>query len=261
MLREREMNIPSFLYRFYEGLLRRQVFASRMPHHVGLIVDGNRRYAMAKGLAKRSDGHRVGSDKLEDFLSWCLDLKIKIVTLYGFSTENYNRSEDEVSEVMEIILDKLKTLQTDPVIQREGVKVKVIGQRQSLSKEMIQEIEAVEKMTQEHENFQLNIALGYGGRAEIIDAVREISTKVQAGELAPEQINEELFSDHLYTEGMPDPDLIIRTSGEERLSGFLLWQSAYSELYFTEVFWPAFRKIDYWRAIRVWQQRDRRFGA
>ena len=254
------MSIPSFLYRFYERLLRRQVFSGRIPHHVGLIVDGNRRYAAAMGLAKRTEGHKLGSDKLEDFLSWCLDLNIKIVTLYGFSTENYNRSEEEVSEVMGIILKKFRTLQTDPVIKDEGVKIKVIGQRDTLSQEMKQEIDKIEQMTENHTEFQLNIALSYGGRAEIIDAVKEVASKVKRGELELQEIDETLFSKHLYTEGLPDPDLIIRTSGEERLSGFLLWQSAYSELYFTEVFWPAFRKIDYWRAIRVWQQRDRRFG-
>ena len=254
------MSIPSFLYKFYERLLRRQVFSGRTPHHVGLIVDGNRRYAVAKGLAKHSEGHKLGSDKLEDFLSWCLDLNIKIVTLYGFSTENHNRSEEEVSEVMEIILKKFRTLQKDPVIKEEGVKIKVIGQRSSLSQEMNEEIEKVERMTEDHTEFQLNIALSYGGRAEIIDAVKEVASKVKCGDLRVDDIDENLFAKHLYTEGMPDPDLIIRTSGEERLSGFLLWQSAYSELYFTEVFWPAFRQIDYWRAIRVWQQRDRRFG-
>ncbi len=254
------MSIPSFLYRFYERLLRRQIFSGRIPHHVGLIVDGNRRYAAAMGLAKQTEGHKLGSDKLEDFLSWCLDLNIKIVTLYGFSTENYNRSEEEVSEVMGIILKKFQTLQTDPVIKDEGVKIKVIGQRDSLSQEMRQEIDKIERMTENHTEFQLNIALSYGGRAEIIDAVKEVASKVKRGDLELQEIDEALFSKHLYTEGLPDPDLIIRTSGEERLSGFLLWQSAYSELYFTEVFWPAFRKIDYWRAIRVWQQRERRFG-
>jgi tritrans,polycis-undecaprenyl-diphosphate synthase [geranylgeranyl-diphosphate specific] len=254
------MNVPSFLYKLYEKLLRRQIFSGRVPHHVGLIVDGNRRYAVAKGLAKSTEGHKIGSDKLEDFLGWCLDLNIKIVTLYGFSTENYNRSEEEVAEIMEIILNKFRTLQTDPVITDEGVKIKVIGQRSSFSDEMNQEIDKIEAMTSGHGRFQLNIALGYGGRAEIIDAVRKIASRVKEGDLAIDQIDENLFSEHLYTEGLPDPDLIIRTSGEERLSGFLLWQSAYSELYFTEVFWPAFRQIDYWRAIRVWQQRDRRFG-
>ena len=122
------------------------------------------------------------------------------------------------------------------------------------------EIIKVEGMTEAHDSFQLNVAIGYGGRAEIVDAVKKIGEQIKAGEIDLDSIDEDMLSNHLYTEGMPDPDLIIRTSGEERLSGFLLWQSAYSELYFTQVFWPAFRKIDFWRAIRVWQQRNRRFG-
>ena len=169
-------------------------------------------------------------------------------------------SNDDRRSFFILILKKFQTLQTDPVIKDEGVKIKVIGQRDSLSQEMRQEIDKIERMTENHTEFQLNIALSYGGRAEIIDAVKEVASKVKRGDLELQEIDEALFSKHLYTEGLPDPDLIIRTSGEERLSGFLLWQSAYSELYFTEVFWPAFRKIDYWRAIRVWQQRERRFG-
>ena len=167
---------------------------------------------------------------------------------------------DEVEELMSIFLSKFKTLQTDPLINRENVRVKVIGRRDGLSDQLQEEIKKVESMTRSNENFQLNIAIGYGGRAEIVDAVKKIGYQIKNDEINIEHIDEDLLSKHLYTEGMPDPDLIIRTSGEERLSGFLLWQSAYSELYFTEVFWPAFRKIDFLRAIRVWQQRDRRFG-
>ena len=254
------MHVPSFLYRIYEKFLRRQLSNSRHPLHVGLILDGNRRFAVAKGLSTLRAGHAAGSDKVERFLRGCLDLDIKIVTLYGFSTENYNRSDDEVEELMGIFLSKFKTLQTDPLINRENVRIKVLGRRDGLSSQLQEEIEKVESMTKSNENFQLNIAIGYGGRAEIVDAVKKIGLQIKENQLTIENITEDLLSKHLYTEGMPDPDLIIRTSGEERLSGFLLWQSAYSELYFTEVFWPAFRKIDFLRAIRVWQQRDRRFG-
>jgi tritrans,polycis-undecaprenyl-diphosphate synthase [geranylgeranyl-diphosphate specific] len=211
------------------------------------------------GMAK-NEGHTAGSEKLEDFLRWCWKLDIKIVTLYGFSTENYNRSEDEIDYLMDLILRKLKEFQVDPVIKEERVKIKVIGRKEDLSAEMNEEIEKVEAMTCDHERFQLNIAISYGGRAEIIDAVKKVAGEVQAGQLDINAIDESLFGKYLYTEGIRDPDLIIRTSGEERLSGFLLWQSAYSELYFTEVFWPAFRMIDFWRAIRVYQQRERRFG-
>jgi tritrans,polycis-undecaprenyl-diphosphate synthase [geranylgeranyl-diphosphate specific] len=253
------MMIPNFLYRLYEPLLWAQIKRGPNPHHIGLIVDGNRRFAKGMGMAK-NEGHSAGSDKLEDFLRWCWRLEIKIVTLYGFSTENYSRSDDEIDYLMDLILRKLKEFQVDPVIKQERVKIKVIGRKEDLSAEMNEEIEKIETMTADHDRFQLNIAISYGGRAEIIDAVKVIAEEVKEGQLNVDDISEASFTKYLYTEGIRDPDLIIRTSGEERLSGFLLWQSAYSELYFTEVFWPAFRMIDFWRAIRVYQQRERRFG-
>jgi tritrans,polycis-undecaprenyl-diphosphate synthase [geranylgeranyl-diphosphate specific] len=253
------MKIPNLLYRAYEPLLWAQIRNGPKPHHIGLIVDGNRRFARGKGMAQ-NDGHNAGSEKLEDFLRWCWRLEIKIITLYGFSTENYKRSEDEVDYLMDLILQKLREFQVDPVIKTEGVKIKVIGRKEDLSDEMNEEIEKVEEMTRDHDRFQLNIAINYGGRAEIVDAVKKIAGEVKEGELGIDAIDENLFGDYLYTAGIRDPDLIIRTSGEERLSGFLLWQSAYSELYFTEVYWPAFRMIDFWRAIRVFQQRERRYG-
>jgi len=253
------MKIPAILYKFYEPILWSQIKDGPRPHHIGLIVDGNRRYARGKGIAS-NEGHNAGSQKLEDFLRWCWRLDIRIVTLYGFSTENYRRSEKEVDYLMDLILRKLRQYQIDPVIRREKVRIKIIGQRNNLDDEMISEIERTEELTKDHNNFLLNIAIGYGGRAEIVDAVRKIGEKIRDGYLLPEAVDEKIFENYLYTEGIPDPDLIIRTSGEERLSGFLLWQSAYSELYFTEVYWPAFRMIDFWRAIRVYQQRERRFG-
>ena len=253
------MNLSSILYKFYEPFLWSQIRSGPRPQHIGLIVDGNRRFAKVNGLAS-NEGHNAGSEKLEDFLRWCWRLDIKIVTLYGFSTENHKRTDNEVDYLMELITKKLRQYQEDPVIKREGVKIKVIGQREKLPEEMIAEIEKTEEFTKDHDRFQLNIAVSYGGREEIIDAVKNIAKQVQDKQIALNDIDEELFSRHLYTEGIPDPDLIIRTSGEERLSGFLLWQSAYSELYFTEVYWPAFRMIDFWRAIRVFQQRERRYG-
>jgi len=165
-----------------------------------------------------------------------------------------------VDYLMDLIMEKLKQFQTDPAIKSERVRVKVIGRREDLSDAMNREIDIVEAMTADHDRFLLNIALSYGGRAEIIDAVKRVASEVQSGALAVDAIDEATFANYLYTQGVPDPDLIIRTSGEERLSGFLLWQSAYSELYFTDVFWPAFRNIDFWRALRIYQQRERRFG-
>ena len=254
------MNVPAFLYRIYERILWNQIKSGPRPHHIGLIVDGNRRFARARGFNNPNEGHNAGSEKLEDFLDWCRKLDIKIVTLYGFSTENFSRSPDEVDYLMQLILTKLKDFQVDPVIREQRVRVKVIGRREDLSPEMNEEIEKIEALTRDHDHFILNIAISYGGRAEIVDAVKQIGREIQKGCLAVDDIDEEVFARYLYTEGLPDPDLIIRTSGEERLSGFLLWQSAYSELYFTEVYWPAFRMIDFWRAIRVYQQRERRFG-
>ena len=253
------MNLSSFLYKVYEPLLWSQIKSGPKPQHIGLIVDGNRRFAKLKGLAS-VEGHNAGSRKLEDFLRWCWRLDIKIVTLYGFSKENHKRAENEVDYLMDLILEKLKQYQTDPVVMQERVKIKVIGQRENLTEEMIEEIHKTETVTKDHDRFQLNIAISYGGREEIVEAVKSIAQKVENKEITSNEIDESFFESHLYTQGIPDPDLIIRTSGEERLSGFLLWQSAYSELYFTQVYWPAFRMIDFWRAIRVYQQRERRFG-
>jgi undecaprenyl diphosphate synthase len=253
------MNPLSPFYRLYERMLWRQIKNGPAPHHIGLIVDGNRRFARFRGLAS-NEGHTAGSENLEAFLDWCRDLDVKIVTLFGFSVENYNRADDEVDYLMSLILRKLKDYQVDPVIKEQREKIKVLGRKEDLSAEMNEEIEKIESMTADHERFQLNIAISYGGRAEIIDAVKKVAAEVKEGTLNADDLTEQMFSKYLYTAGIPDPDFIIRTSGEERLSGFLSWQSAYSELYFTEVFWPAFRKIDLWRAIRIYQQRERRFG-
>ncbi len=254
------MKVPSILYRVYERYLLRQVKTGPKPHHIGLIVDGNRRFAKTHGLPTLHHGHLAGSEKLEGFLRWCFEMDIKIVTLYGFSIENHRRSAEEVENLMSLIMKKFKEFQVDPMIKEKSVRIRVLGRRENLTDAMNEEIDKTELMTRDHNQFHLNIAISYGGRAEIIDAVKKIACEIERGQLHVEDVDEDLFTRYLYTEGMPDPDLIIRTSGEERLSGFLLWQSAYSELYFTEVFWPAFRRIDFWRAMRVWQQRERRFG-
>lgn len=253
------MNPLSLVYKIYEKRLWREIKNGPRPHHIGLIVDGNRRFARHKGL-RPNLGHNLGSERLEAFLKWCWRLDIKIITLFGFSTENYNRADEEVSYLMNLILQKLKDFQKNDTIMEEKVRIKVIGRRENLSDEMNREIDGIEAKTCGNDRYLLNIAISYGGRAEIIDAVKKLAEQIQLGNLKVCDIDEMLFSRYLYTEGIPDPDLIIRTSGEERLSGFLVWQSAYSELYFTEVFWPAFRMIDFWRAIRIYQQRERRFG-
>lgn len=253
------MKLKSLLYRFYEKTLWKQIKAGPKPNHIGVILDGNRRFARVKGM-DATKGHVFGADKVEELLAWCLKLDIKIITLYAFSTENFNRSEKEVDTLMELLTEKLKKFREDPAIKKNGVRIKVIGRLEYLSEELNEQIAQAEEMTKDHNNFQLNIAISYGGRAEIVDAVKKIAQKIEEGQISIDQIDEDLLGTNLYTGDMPDPDLIIRTSGEERLSGFLLWQSAYSELYFTEVFWPAFRMIDFWRAIRIYQQRERRYG-
>lgn len=253
------MKTPHFLYRIYESLIWREIRDGARPAHIGVIVDGNRRYARATGLSI-GKGHRFGAEKLFEFLRWCWQLDVRVVTLYGFSTENFQRPSEEVSYLMDLFLEHLRDWKNRKEIFSERVKVTFIGRHEQLPEELTLAISELEEMTAGHDRRQLTVALGYGGRAEIVDAVKDVCSDLQAGKLEIGEIDEDCISSYLYTSGIPDPDLIIRTSGEERLSGFLLWQSAYSELYFTDVFWPAFRKIDFWRAIRVYQQRERRFG-
>ena len=253
------MKLQSPIYRFYEKRLWKQIKNGPKPHHIGVILDGNRRFALKKGLDAK-EGHFFGAEKVEELLIWCLRFGIKIITLYVFSTENFNRTSAEVEKIMGLLVTKLQKINKDPLIVNNKVRVKIIGRRDDLSDNIIALINEIEEKTKDYDGHILNIALSYGGRAEIVDAVRKIATKVQEKEINITDIDEEIINDHLYTEGIPDPDLIIRTSGEERLSGFLLWQSAYSELYFTDIYWPAFRKIDLWRAIRIYQQRERRYG-
>ncbi len=253
------MKLPSSIYKFYEKRLWNEVKKGPKPHHIGVILDGNRRYARKRGLDAK-EGHFFGAEKIEELLIWCLRIGIKVITLYVFSTENFNRSPEEVKKIMELLVKKLNKINRDPLIVDNRVKVKIIGRRENLSKDILKLIDDIEEKTKDYDKHLLNVALSYGGRAEIVDAVKKIANKVKENELTIADIDEKTINDHLYTEGIPDPDLIIRTSGEERLSGFLLWQSAYSELYFTDIYWPAFRKIDLWRAVRTFQQRERRYG-
>jgi len=251
------------VYDVYERWLEAQVMNGPMPEHIGVILDGNRRWARMHGL-KPWLGHRAGAKKVEELLRWCLELGIKSVTLYSFSTENFNRSPEEVMALMELFEEKLRELKRSDVVHKHRVRVKVIGRIELLPGYLRELAREVEEATKDYDEHFLNVAIAYGGRAEIVDAVRKIAEDVRAGLLDPSDIDEELFERYLYTSHLPeevrDPDLIIRTSGEERLSGFLLWQSAYSELCFIDVFWPEFRRIDLLRAIRTYQGRQRRFG-
>jgi short-chain Z-isoprenyl diphosphate synthase len=256
--------VASFLYHLYEYRLTRQIASGPIPRHVGIILDGNRRSARAKGISEAHLIYEAGADKLDDVLDWCGELGIAAVTLWVFSTENLNRPASEVSGILSAIESKLRKLVHDPEIHRQRVRVRAVGKLDILPEAVVEAIRAAEQATEGYDAMTLNIAVGYGGRQEIVDAFRALlRAKSQEGnELADiiEQITPEAISGHLYTSGLPDPDLIIRTSGEIRLSGFLLWQSVYSEFYFSDVNWPDFRKIDFLRAIRSYQQRLRRFG-
>jgi len=249
-------------YKLYEKWLWHQVKNNKKPEHIAIILDGNRRWAAEKELDPWL-GHKEGAEKVEQLLEWCLKLNVKSITLYAFSTENFRRPKKEVEKIMQIASEKLQKILKDERIHKNKVRVKVIGRINLLPQNLQKLVEEVEKATQNYDKHFLNIAFAYGGRAEIVDAARKIAEKVQRKELKPEEVNEGIFEKYLYTSHLPkqDPDLIIRTSGEERLSGFLLWQSAYSELCFLDVYWPDFRFIDLLRAVRTFQKRKRRFGA
>ena len=249
------------VYKIYQRWLRSQIEQDRMPEHIGIILDGNRRWASAKKMIPW-EGHREGAEKVKKFLEWALDLGIKTVTLYAFSTENFNRSNEEVEELMKIYEENLTEVLKSDVIHENRVRINAIGRIALLPEKIRNLVAEVEDVTKDYDQFYLNIALAYGGRAEIVDAAKEIALKVSKGELTPEEIDEDVIEEHLYTSYLPqqDPDLVIRTSGESRLSNFLIWQSAYSELFIVDVYWPEFREIDLERAIRAYQRRHRRYG-
>jgi tritrans,polycis-undecaprenyl-diphosphate synthase [geranylgeranyl-diphosphate specific] len=249
-------------YKAYEKWLWYQVKNGVKPEHIAIILDGNRRWASAKEVNPWL-GHKKGAETVEQLLDWCEKLDVKNVTLYTFSTENFSRSAVEIEEIMRIAEEKFRKLLTDERIHRNKVHVKVIGRVYLLPESLQQLIREVEKATADYNNQFLNFAFAYGGRAEIIDAAKTIAGEVKDGKLVLDDINETMFEKYLYTAHMSkqEPDLIIRTSGEERLSGFLLWQSAYSELAFLDVYWPDFRFIDLLRTIRTFQHRKRRYGS
>lgn len=250
------------VYKIYEKWLLYQIRNRDMPEHVAIILDGNRRWARESGLEPWI-GHYYGADKTKDVLKWCLDLGVKSITFYAFSTENFRRPREEVEKLMHLFKEKLQEALRSEEIHRYRVRVKVIGRMHLLPKDLQEMIYKIEDETKSYSDRYLNLAIAYGGRAEIVDAARKIAEEAALGKIRPEEINEKVFERYLYTAFLPkqDPDLIIRTSGEERLSGFLLYQSAYSELCFLDVYWPEFRRIDLLRAIRTYQKRKRRFGA
>lgn len=246
-------------YKMYRSKLEKEVFSGQIPKHVAVIMDGNRRYAKETGSTER-EGHEKGRDKLEEVLDWCLHLGVEILTAYAFSTENFSRPEDEVVYIMDLLQNTLVRLADDERVHENEVCMRVIGDRSIIPDSVLEAVEYAEGRTSEYHKFHLNIAVAYGGREEITRAVREIATKVKNGDMDIDDITESSISENLYTKDLPDPDLVLRTSGELRISNFLLWQLAYSEFYFTDVYWPGFRYIDFLRAIRSYQQRFRRFG-
>jgi short-chain Z-isoprenyl diphosphate synthase len=252
------------LYWIYERRLLDQLKQRPTPRHVGIILDGNRRHARKRGVSDPCEIYQRGAEKLDEILDWCSELRIPAVTLWVFSTENLKRSQAEISGILSAIEAKVAALAHDPFMHQKRVRIQAIGRLDLLPESVVAAIRAAETATAQYNLMTLTIAVGYGGREEISDAVRSF-LKTQAREGASlsdaiERITPEAIACHLYASNLPDPDLIIRTSGEIRLSGFLLWQSVHSEFYFTDVLWPAFRKVDFLRAIRAYQARDRRFG-
>lgn len=251
----------NILYKLYEWYISRDLVPEKMPKHVAFIMDGNRRYSKLQGNIDVIKGHEIGVNILENVMNWSFELGIEIITAYAFSTENFNRPKHEVDGLMDLFVINFKKLVNNQKIHKNEVKVKVVGRTELLPDNVKEAIKEAEDATAHYNKRFLNLAIGYDGRLEIIDSFKKIIKEVQAGKISIDDVDEELVSKNLYTAGLDDPNLIIRTSGEERLSGFLLWQSSYSELYFCETLWPELRKVDFIRAIRSYQERERRFGV
>ncbi len=254
------MNI-SGLYRLYSKKLEKEILNGSMPNHIAIILDGNRRWAK-RNLSFTKTGHFRGADAVENLLDWCEEFDIKIITLYALSAENLNRKDEELEYLFDLIKNRLEKLYNDPRIHRNKMRVKAIGKIELLPDSIKDVLKRLDDVTKNYDEHFLNIALAYGGQDELIDAVKKIVVKVSEGSLKVDDINKKEIESNLYTSHLPQssPDMILRTSGERRLSGFLLWQSAYSELIFMDIFWPGFRKIDLMRAIRTFQKRKRRLG-
>jgi len=252
------------IYRFYQQRLEHAVRHRQMPKHVGVVLDGNRRFAKKSGLLSIAEGHRVGADRAEDLINWCDDLGIPVVTVWALSTDNFKRDPEELESIFTLVEEKIDELGRAQSRSNRR-RVRAVGRLELLPQSTRASIARIEAETADNGPYELIVAVGYGGREEITDAVkRMIAERLREGDslegiansLEPDEIGR-----YMYAPDVPDPDLLIRTSGELRLSGFLLWQSAYSEYYFCDVYWPEFRKIDFLRAIRSYSQRQRRKGA
>jgi short-chain Z-isoprenyl diphosphate synthase len=253
--------VREVLTQVYEHRLARALETAELPRHVGVIIDGNRRWARDMGLEDVSEGHRRGADKIADFLGWCDEAGIGVVTIFLLSTDNLTRAEPELVPLLRIIEGVVADLSA---VDRRW-HLRAMGALELLPAETVAVLKQAEELTLDRPGATVNLAVGYGGRREIADAVRSLLAEhaergTPLDELV-ELLDVEHIAEHLYTRGQPDPDLIIRTSGEQRLSGFLLWQTAHSEFYFTDVYWPDFRRIDFLRARRDYSARHRRFGG
>ncbi len=253
--------VRSALEGLYERRLSRKLIGADTPRHVGVIIDGNRRWARAIGLEDVNDGHRRGADKIADLLRWCDDAGVEVVTLFLLSTDNLSRPDDELTPLLRII----EGVATDLAGPGRRWHLRAVGALGLLPSETVAVLKRAEEDTRERPGASVNLAVGYGGRREIADAVRSLLAEHSALGTSLDELVEVLevdhIAEHLYTRGQPDPDLIIRTSGEQRLSGFLLWQTANAEFHFTDVYWPDFRRIDFLRALRDYAARHRRFGS
>jgi short-chain Z-isoprenyl diphosphate synthase len=262
-LAAKELVLTPF-YAVYRLRLEAKAVNWKIPEHIGIIMDGNRRFARALRLSDVAEGHARGADKLEEVLNWCEEVGVKVITVWIFSLDNFNRDPREVSGLMRLFEKKFLELVTHARIHRNQIRVRSLGKTGSLPPSVQQAIHDAEEATRHYTRRFLNVGVAYGGREEIVDAFRRHLQEQAAQGRSVAEIAERLTPDdisaYLYTSSMPDPDLIIRTSGEVRLSGFLLWQSVYSEFYFCDTNWPAFRKIDFLRALRDYNQRKRRFG-
>jgi len=250
-----------FLYGLYQNRIRFQLSKADRPHHVAMIIDGNRRWARARGLETAAHGHSAGAAKVHEFLSWCDDLDIKVVTLYLLSNDNLvSRDSEELRQLFDIIGEL-----ADDLSRTEDWRVQQVGTSEGLPESLATALIGAEERTASNSGLHVNLAVGYGGRKEIADAVRSIvhSHNASGGTLddLADLLTPDLIAEHLYTGGQPDPDLVIRTSGEQRLSDFMLWQSAHSEFYFMEALGPDVREVDFLRALRAYATRQRRFGS
>jgi short-chain Z-isoprenyl diphosphate synthase len=248
------------LYGLYSARLRRELADLPRPHHVGMIIDGNRRWARERALETAAHGHRAGAAKMREFLGWCDDLGIRLVTIYLLSTDNLTgRDPGELAQLFEIIADL-----ADDLSHFRNWRVQHVGSSEGLPEALSASLAAAQSRTAKNTGMHINLAVGYGGRREIADAMRSIvrkhATEGKSLDALAEILTPELIGEHLYTGGQPDPDLVIRTSGEQRLSDFMLWQSAHSEFYFVEALGPDLREVDFLRALRDYATRQRRFG-